>query len=124
MKFLFRHFLMLGVIIGLVGHGLAFASPPCATMQKQQASAMAGSMAGMADCAMGQHKSDNGSAPCKDMKAGCFAMVGCAALIGLDAQSPVLVSQFAVSALYLWSATPILYGRNVPPDPYPPSLLG
>lgn len=120
MKILFRHFLLLGVILGLVGQGVAFASPPCATMQQDHVSAMAG----MADCAMGQQKSDTTPAPCKDMKAGCFAMAGCAAFVGLDVQSPVLGSQFAVSALYQWSATPVLSGRIVPPDPYPPALLG
>ena len=82
-------------------------------------------MAGMSDCAMGQHKSDKSPAPCKDIKAGCFAMAGCgAALVGLDSQSPVLGSQLAVSTVYQWSATPVLYGRIVPPDPFPPSLLG
>jgi hypothetical protein len=120
MKFLFRHFLLLGVILGLVGQGVAFALPPCATMQQEQASAMAG----MSDCAMGQQKPDKAPAPCKDMKPGCFAMVGCAALVGLNAQSPVLNSRLAVSAIYQWSATPVLHGRIVPPDPYPPSLLG
>lgn len=123
-KFLIRHFLLLGVILGLVGQGMAFASPPCAKMQKEQVSAMTGPMAEMPDCAMGQHKSDKSPAPCKDMKPGCFAMAGCATFIGLDVESPVLSSQFTVSAIYQWSAMPVLHGRIVPPDPYPPSLLG
>ena len=124
MKSLLRHFLLLGAILGLVGQGVAFASPPCATMQKEQVSTMTGPMAGMSDCAMDQHKSDQSPAPCKDMKAGCFAMLGCAALVGLDGQPPALRIHIAASTIYQWSATPVLHGRIVPPDPYPPSLLG
>jgi hypothetical protein len=120
MKFLFRHLLLLGVILGLVGQGAAFASPPCAAMQQEQASAMGG----MPDCAMEQHKSDKAPAPCKDMKPGCFAMVGCATFVGLDGQSPVVIGLPATAATYQWAATPVLHGRVVPPDPYPPSILG
>jgi hypothetical protein len=120
MKFLFRHFLLLGVILGLVGQGVAFASPPCATMQQEQASAMAG----MPDCAMSQHKSGKQSAPCKNMTPGCLAMAGCAALVGLEMPSPTIGALPSVTVAYLWRAMPVLYGRNVPPDPYPPSFLG
>jgi len=124
MKFLFRHFLLIGVILGLVGQGVAFASPPCAKMQREQVSAMTGPMAGMPDCAMGQHKSGKGSAPCKDMSPGCLAMAGCATLAGLDAPSPIMSTPPTVAISYLWRVVPILLGRNDPPDPYPPSLLG
>ncbi len=128
MKFLFRHFLLLGVILGLVGQGVAFAGPPCAVMQKAEAAAMSGAttepMAGMPDCAMGQHKSDKGSAPCKDMSPGCLAMAGCATLAGLDAPSPFISTPPTVAISYVWRVVPILLGRNDPPDPYPPSFLG
>ncbi|MBY0520508.1 MAG: hypothetical protein K2P79_08795 [Sphingomonas sp.] len=123
MKFLFRHFLLFGVILGLVGQGVAFAAPPCAAMQKAEASAMAGPMAGMPDCAMGQHKSDKGSAPCKDMSPGCMAMAGCAALAAIDVSPAVMLSPPLLAALAAWPATPILLGRTDPPDPYPPSFL-
>ena len=128
MKFLFRHFLLLGVILGLVGQGVAFASPPCAAMQQAEAAvvsgAMAGQMAGMPDCAMGQHKSDKAPVPCKDMSPGCMAMVGCAALAAIDPAPSVVMTPSLLVALATWPTTPILLGRNDPPDPYPPSFLG
>ena len=122
MKFLLRHLLLLGVILGLAGQGVAFASSPCAEMQKEQA--MSGPMADMPDCAMGQHKSDKGPAPCKDMTAGCLAMAGCVALVAVDTLSPSVPAPLLVARLDLWPTTPVLLGRSIAPDPDPQSHLG
>ena len=122
MKFLLRHLLLLGAILGLAGHGVAFASSPCAEMQKEQA--MSRPMAGKPDCAMGQHKPDNGTAPCKDMTPGCLAMAGCMALVAVDTLSPTTRALLIVPGLNLWPTTPVLLGRSIAPDPDPPSLLG
>ncbi|MGH6785843.1 MAG: hypothetical protein ACREBO_03350 [Novosphingobium sp.] len=122
MKFLFRHLLLLGVILGLAGQSVAFASSPCAEMQKEQT--MSGPMAGMPDCAMGQHKSDNGAAPCKDMTLGCLAMAGCVAIVAVDTLSPTIQAPLLIASLNLWPTTPVLLGRSIAPDPDPPSLLG
>lgn len=129
MKFLLRHFLLLAAIFGLVGQGVAFAAPPCAVMQKAEASAMAGPMAGMPDCDMGQHKTDpiksnGGTTPCKDMTPGCLAMAGCAALVAVDSLTPTVDAPMLVASVDLWPATPVLLGRSIAPDPDPPSLLG
>ena len=122
MKFLLRHHLLLGVILGLAGQSVAFASSPCAKMQKEQA--LPGPMAGMPDCAMGQHKPDNSPAPCKDMTPGCLAMAGCIALIAVDTLSPTVTAPLLVARLNLWPTPPVLLGRSIAPDPDPPSLLG
>ena len=122
MKFLMRNLLLLGVILGLAGQSVAFASGPCAEMQKEQA--MSGPMADKPDCARGQHKSDDGSAPCKDMTPGCLAMAGCAALVAVDALSPTTQAPLLVARLNVWPTTPVLLGRSIAPDPDPPSLLG
>ncbi len=122
MKFLFRHLLLLGVIFGLAGQSVAFASSPCAEMQNEQA--MAGPMAGIWDCAMGQHKTDKESTPRKEMTPGCLAMVGCAALVAFDTVTPTIEAPLLVASLNLWPATPVLLGRSIAPDPDPPSLLG
>ena len=122
MKFLLRHLLLLGVILGLAGQSVAFASSPCAEMQKEQA--MSGPMAGMPDCALGQHKSDSGSAPCKDKTTGCLAMAGCVALVAVDTLSPTVQAPLLVASLNLWPTPPVLLGRSIAPDPDPPSLLG
>jgi hypothetical protein len=122
MKFLLRHLLLFGVILGLAGQGVAFASSPCAEMQKEQA--MSGPMAGMPDCAMGQHKPEKQSVPCKDMTPGCLAMAGCAALVAVDTLLPTTQAPLLVASLNLWPTTPVLIGRSIAPDPDPPSLLG
>ena len=85
---------------------------------------MSGPMAGMPDCAMGPHKPNSDPAPCKEMTPGCLAMAGCVALVGADTISPS--SQAPLDAMMpdLWPASPVLLGRNVAPDPDPPSLLG
>lgn len=126
MQFLFRHLLLFGVMLGLAGQGVAFASSPCAEMQKEQAMArsMAEPMAGMPDCAMGQHKSDKAPAPCKDMSPGCLAMAGCVALVAVDTLSPTIQAPLLVASRNLWPTTPVLLGRSIAPDPDPPSLLG
>ena len=122
MKFLMRHLLLLGVILGLAWQGVAFASSPCAEMQKEQA--MSGPMAGMPDCAMGQHKSVDGSAPCKGMTPGCLGMAGCVALVAVGTLSPTTQPPLLVARLNLWPKTAVLLGRSIAPDPDPPSLLG
>jgi hypothetical protein len=124
MKFLFRHLLLLGVILGLAGQGVAFASTPCAVMQMEQASANTAPMLGMPDCAMGLHNTDKGSTPCKDMTPGCLAMAGCAALVAMDSLTPTIKASLLVARLDLWPATPVLNGREVAPELDPPSLLG
>ena len=124
MKFLLRQLLLLWVILGLAGHGVASASTPCPMMQHERAAAMAGAMAGMSDCDMCPEKSGKGSAPCKDMSLGCLAMAGCAALIAVDTMSPSTDAPFNVASLAHWSAIPILLGRSIAPDPDPPSHLG
>ena len=129
MKFLFRYFLLLGVILGLAGQGMAFAATPCAVMQMEQVPAKAAPMAGMSDCDMGQHKTDpiksNGdSTPCKDMTLGCLAMAGCAALVAVDSLTPTINAPLLVASLDLWPAASVLNGRNVAPELDPPSLLG
>ena len=122
MKSLFRLFLLLGAMFGLAGQSMAFASNPCATMQQEKTIAVP--MAGMPDCAMGEHKSDNGQAPCKDMTPGCLAMTGCVALVAVDAASPSDNSALVITVRSLWPATRVLLGRDITPDPDPPSLLG
>ena len=122
MKLLLRHLLLLGVILGLAGQSVAFASSPCAEMQKEQA--MSGSMAGMPDCAMHKHKPGKQSAPCKDMTPGCLAMAGCVALVAVATLSPITQPPILVASLNLWPTTPVLLGRSIAPEPDPPTLLG
>lgn len=124
MKTLFRQFVLLGAMLGLLWQGVAYASPPCAEMQQEQAVAMAG----MADCMDAEKPTsrDTGhnSGPCDDMKAGCVAMVGCASLIALDVHPVTATAAIDTAITALWPAAPDLLGRNDAPDPKPPSILG
>jgi len=120
MKTLIRHLLLLGAGFGLLWQGVAYASPPCADMQQEQAVAMLG----MADCMDSEKQSRDNTPPCDDMSAGCMAMVGCASLVALDVL-PASVSVPNNAALaFSWAASPILHGRSVAPIPDPPSILG
>ena len=123
MKYLLRHFLMIAVVLGLAGQGVAFAATPCAVMQSEQVAKPA-QMAGMSNCDMSQHKSDKSSAPCHDMTAGCLAMAGCAALVAVDSPTLVIQAPRVIAGLVPWATTSSLDGRNVEPELDPPSLLG
>lgn len=123
MKTLFRHFLLLGAMIGLLWQGVTFASPPCAEMQQEQGAATS-AMAGMADCMDAGKQSHDNVPPCKDMKAGCFAMVGCVSLVALGALPVAVDPPTNIALSYAWAASPVLTGRNEAPVPDPPSILG
>ncbi|OYY77077.1 MAG: hypothetical protein B7Y43_12630 [Sphingomonas sp. 28-62-20] len=116
---LIRHFLLLAVVIGLAGQGVAHASAPCDAMMKAQASPMAG----MTDCDAMAGAGKN-KAPCKDMTAGCFAMAGCSTVAAIDTHPDLFVSPMPMTIAPTWPATPVLTGREIAPDPDPPSLLG
>jgi hypothetical protein len=123
MNTLIRHLLLLGAVLGLLWQGVAYASPPCLDMQHEQSSTSL-PMAGMDDCMDAMKQSPDNAPPCKDMKAGCFAMVGCASLTAL-AVVPVAVAPTLNDAFsYPWATSPILTGRNIVPIPDPPSILG
>lgn len=123
MKTLIRHLLLLGAMLGLLWQGVAYASPPCVEMQQEQ-SAAASTMAGMADCMDAEKQSRDNAPPCKDMKAGCFAMVGCTSLAALEAMPIAVTLQIDLVEMASWSTSPTLLGRNEAPIPEPPTILG
>lgn len=123
MKTLFRHFLLLGALLGLMWQGVAYASPPCAEMQHAQ-SAATSAMAGMADCMDAEKQSRDNAPPCKDVKAGCFAMVGCTSLVGLGGLSIAVNAPVSATSSFDLAASPVMIGRNEAPIPDPPSILG
>ena len=127
MKTLFRHLLLLGALFGLLWQGVAYASPPCAEMQHAQTSASSdvpGEMDSMSDCMDAQKQSRQDEPPCKDMKAGCFAMAGCVPLVGLGPMSPAEGLDLVATAVHDISLSPVLSGRAEAPIPDPPNFLG
>lgn len=117
---LVRCLFIFGVVLGLAGQGVASASTPCMAMMQRQVTAMDG----MSDCMAGQDKPVKQSAPCKEMMPGCLAMSGCAVLAALDGPSAAVHEPLFVATTASWPATPVLIGRNIAPDPDPPSILG
>ena len=116
---LFRHLLLLTVGFGLAGQGVARASAPCQAIIKAQASLMAGK----SDCGAARD-AGKGKAPCNDMKVGCVAMTGFSAAFGIDTHANVAGSPVPMVMAATWPAMPKLIGRDIAPDPDPPSLLG
>ncbi|OQW70960.1 MAG: hypothetical protein BVN33_17110 [Proteobacteria bacterium ST_bin13] len=119
MKRLIRHLLLLGAILGLAGNGVAQAAP-CSMISTQSQSAMA---AGMPDCDMPDCPNCDSKGD-KNTKPGCMMMSGCTALLAAKIPTPASAAPRLVSATYFWSVIPVLAGRDVPPEPEPPTFLG
>ncbi|WEK02166.1 MAG: hypothetical protein P0Y59_10955 [Candidatus Sphingomonas phytovorans] len=123
---LLRHLLCLGLLFGLAGNGVAVAAP-CILMAQGQPTA---AMPDMPDCQMTQpcadcgakgdasHKSGAGKAP------GCMAMTACAAMLAMKEPASTAAVGHQATALAFWPAASTLAGRNVAPEPEPPTLLG
>jgi hypothetical protein len=114
---LLRHLLCLGILLGLVGNGVAVAAP-CILMTQSQPAAMAD----MPDCDMAQptngHEGDKGKAP------GCMAMAACTAVIGIKEPLAAAAILYRTAATYFWPSAAVFAGRDVAPEPEPPTLLG
>ena len=120
LRTLFLIVLLFGVVGGLSGKAAAEPWPPCAN----QALAQSAAMVGMTDCCPDKHKTGKHSAPCKDMAATCLATAGCATAALHDGAFVPLGVMAANDHSWFRRTIPVLYGRSIPPDPYPPSRLG
>jgi hypothetical protein len=115
---LLRHLLCLGILLGLAGNGVAVAAP-CIMMTQSPPTAMVG----MPDCDMAQtspknHESDEGKAP------GCMAMTACTAVMAMKEPAAPAAGQHQGAATSFWPTAAILAGRDVAPEPEPPTFLG
>lgn len=114
---LLRHLLGLALLLGLAGNGVAVAAP-CILMTQSQPAAMAD----MPGCDMVQanpkgHESNKGKAP------GCMAMTACTALLAMKEPAAPTATQHQALAADFWPAAAILAGRDVAPEPEPPTFL-
>lgn len=117
---LLRHLLCVWIVLGLAGNGVAMAAP-CSFMTPSHASAMAS----MPDCDMPMPScSDCASKTNKTGKSGCMMMLGCTVSLSLKDPTSVGVAPLAAPHSEFWPVTAVLAGRNVVPEPEPPSLLG
>jgi hypothetical protein len=120
LRSVFLLLLLCGVVGGLSGQAVAEPKPPCAHMAMAQSAAIVG----MADCCPDKGKSSNDSGPCKGMANACLAMAGCTtSALNYEAYLPL---RAVAGKDHSWfrQNIPALYGRSIPPDPYPPSDFG
>lgn len=115
---LFRHFLCLGILLGLVGNGVAVAAP-CILMTHSRPAAMAD----MPDCAMLQpgsrsHENDRRKAP------GCLAMTACTAILAMKEPTAPAADLHRATSVGFWPIAAVLAGRDVAPEPQPPTFPG
>lgn len=115
---LLRQLLCLGLLLGLAGNGIAVAAP-CILMTQDQPAAMAD----MPDCDMARpskpdHHNEKGKAP------GCMAAISCAAMLAMKEPAPASTAHARSTVTHFWPASARLSGRDVAPDPEPPTLLG
>lgn len=116
---LVRVFLLIGIIVGLSMQAAASASTPCNAMLPVQT----GAMRHMIDCttvaAMTKSKF-----PTKGSPSDCMSMRGC--MVGIASEIPTthLACPELLIETAMWDPAPPLTGRNIAPDPYPPSSLG
>jgi len=114
-----RHLLLLAIVASFVGQGVARASTPCAAMSESRVSAIAG----MSNCDAA-HDAEKSKIPCKNMTAGCLAMTGCSYVAAFDPQHGLVMSPMPSVFRAPWPDVSVLTGRDIAPDPDPPSLLG
>lgn len=112
--------LLFGVVGGLSGRAAAEPATPCSDMIMVPPAAMTG----MADCCPDEGKSDQHNAPCKDLAAACLAMAGCATVALHEGADLPLGAVPGTEHSWFRQNIQVLYGRSIPPDPYPPSRLG
>jgi hypothetical protein len=125
LKVLARHLLMLGVLFGLASQGIARETMPCKDMAQAEMNAMH-SMAGMGDmlgCAEMQHAGKD-KMPSKDRSLCCFAMANCPVGIATDVAPQLGTAVLPPLLAATWPAMQALHGREIAPDPDPPSLHG
>jgi len=123
---LLRHLLCLGLLFGLAGNGIAVAAPCILMTQGQSATAMAD----MPDCSMAKACSDCGAKgdashkSGKDKAPGCMAMTACAAMLAMKTPDSAATLRHQAAAHRFSPPTEMLAGRDVAPEPEPPTLLG
>jgi hypothetical protein len=112
--------LLLGALLGLFGQAAAFAiGPRVAATATEVAVAQSMPM----DCAEMPRKPAKEPMPCKGLTLDCIAAMGCVLPVVLGDTLPLDLTNDESAPLERWSSTPVLAGRSIAPEPYPPTLL-
>jgi hypothetical protein len=121
---LLRHLLCLGLLFGLAGNGVAVAAP-CIFMDQGQSA----EMVDMPDCQMASacpdcgDKSDSNQKSGHDKTTGCMAMAACTALPAMKEPVAQTPNRLQTGIIHIVPAAAELAGRDVAPEPEPPTLL-
>ncbi|MFM9936278.1 MAG: hypothetical protein ACKVOL_08770 [Novosphingobium sp.] len=117
--------LLLGILLGLSSQGFARETTPCKEMARGEMTAMH-SIAGtgeMPGCAEMQH-AGKGKTPSKNLSLCCFAMANSSVGIAADAEPPLGAAILPPALAANWPVMRVLHGREIAPDPDPPSFSG
>lgn len=109
--------LLIGALLGLFGQATAFAMGPPVT----PTIALAAQSMPM-DCAEMPQKDADESKPCTGLTLDCIAAMGCSVPAVLS-EAPLDLADGKSAPLEASSSTPVLAGRSIAPEPYPPTLL-
>jgi hypothetical protein len=117
MKRLLPLLLVLGVMIGMFGQGVAFAGVPSATATT--ATSHMGS-----NCTEKMQKQQPSGNPCQHLTLACVAAMGGASTFALPEAAAILAKARIFAMRAFWPATKVLVGSDLAPDSPPPNLLG
>jgi hypothetical protein len=110
--------LLLGALLGLFGQAAAFAMSPPFTPATEATAVQSMPM----DCAEMPQKEPE-QTPCKGLTLDCIAAMGCTLPTLLAEAGPLDLANDEGAPIERSISTPVLTGRSIAPEPYPPTLL-
>ena len=111
--------MLLGALLGLFGQQAAYAvGPALAPMMKASHDMPSGT-----DCSeMKEMQKAAHEAPCKGLTLACIAQMGCVLPVTMQDRPPLVVPLAVVPIAAHRAAVPLLAGRDVTPEPEPPTV--
>ncbi|MDB5674060.1 MAG: hypothetical protein JWM65_1042 [Sphingomonas bacterium] len=119
---LFRQLLFMGVLLGLIGNGVASASPVCIMNAVESSKAMAGMADDKIVCCAACDERDGKTRGVP--KSGCALFAGSASMLTMRAPSAVESLPSPALLPTLRRAHAALPGRTIAPEPEPPTQHG
>lgn len=119
MKRMLRLLLVLGALLGLFGQGIAFAIRPAFPTGIEAGTSIAKNM----DCPEMATMQQETPKPCKGLTLACIAQMGCALPVVLKEPTAPLAGVAITPMPAIWPLPSTLAGRDIAPEPHPPSHL-
>lgn len=119
MKGRLSFFLLLGALLGFLGQQAAYAGGPALVPMMEASHAMPSGM----DCPeMKDMPKATHDAPCKGLTLACIAQMGCVIPVTMQDRLALATPHVAVPLAAYQSAVRPLSGRDVAPEPEPPTV--